>query len=274
MIKSLFHSKLAVNLDRQKRRVKENFASMIIIDGEIGQGKTTLAVEVADYINGKPIIFNEQLAVGGEDFQKKLLICAGKKHSVIIYDEAGDFSKFGSLSKFNYVMNRIFDTYRVYKVIVIMVLPSFNALDRSMFDKGIPRGLIHCYGRNQKRGKFASFKLKKMWYLKEKIAKWTVKSAVYSTEIPNFYGWFKNLPLKRSKELYKHTMSGKKDILQFLEIQNKGLVTMDHIGQSLGYSKIWVRNKLTSLKIKPIQKIKNKNYYDKGVINRLQNNEV
>jgi len=79
-----FNVELAKSLDDCAKRVENNFASMIIIDGAIGQGKTTLAVHIADYINGSPINLKDQLGMGGEDFAQKLQIAHEKGLKVVI----------------------------------------------------------------------------------------------------------------------------------------------------------------------------------------------
>lgn len=52
------------NLDILKARVINGKASLIVIDGSgLGEGKTTFAVHIADYIQGAPIDLNVQLAL-------------------------------------------------------------------------------------------------------------------------------------------------------------------------------------------------------------------
>ena len=82
------------NLVEQKERIEMNKASMILIDGGVGEGKTTLAVHVLDSINAlygkKPLDLDAketpQYAMGGEDFLKKLVKCYERKLPCIIYD--------------------------------------------------------------------------------------------------------------------------------------------------------------------------------------------
>jgi Flp pilus assembly CpaF family ATPase len=51
MIVDTFSKSLKDNIKPLVDRVNNKFASSVIIDGGLGQGKTTLAVEMADYIN-------------------------------------------------------------------------------------------------------------------------------------------------------------------------------------------------------------------------------
>ena len=46
-----FSEKLAENVKDLIARIDLNKASLIVIDGGVGEGKTTLAVHIADYVN-------------------------------------------------------------------------------------------------------------------------------------------------------------------------------------------------------------------------------
>jgi len=264
-----FSTCLDVNLDDVKLRVKKNKAALIVIDGGVGEGKTTLAVECAEYITEVELIFKEQLAMGGSDFAKKLKICFKAGYFVVIYDEAGDFNKRAALTRFNAMLNRIFETYRAFKILVILVLPSFAVLDNSLFDKQIPRLLIHCEDRNDNYGNYKGYSLYRMFYIREKMKKLTVKPFAYNLVEPNFRGHFLDLKPDRAKELDKFTISGKLDILDSGQIAFDGLLSFNDLASKLDLSISWIRKKMTALDIKQSKIYKNRKYYDQGVLDIL-----
>jgi hypothetical protein len=268
-----FSKVLIPNLLDVYNRVRINKASMIIIDGSIGEGKTTLGIHLADKINNlyglPPIDFNKQLAIGGVDFLKKLRLCYEYGLPVLIYDEAGDFNRRGSLTQFNAMLNRTFETFRAFKIIIILILPSFNSLDEDLFRKGIPRLLLHVDNRNENNGDFHGYSLFRMFYLKEKMKKLIVKGYAYQLEEPNFHGHFLDLPPEREKELDKISIKGKIDILTKSEIKIEGLVNYVEIASKLVRSVLWVRIAINKLKIKPTRIIKRTKYFKDDCINVL-----
>ena len=142
-----FSSPLDKNLCKLIDRINNNKAALVIISGGVGEGKTTLGVHVLDYINSQKnmeavsldLQQHPQLGQGGLEFTKNLRICFEHKLPCTGYDEAGDFSKRGSLTQFNAMLNRTFDTFRAFKCIVVLILPKFSLLDQDLFDKNIPR---------------------------------------------------------------------------------------------------------------------------------------
>ena len=78
-----FSEKLTENILDGLERVKKNKATCIVIDGGVGEGKTTLAVEISDFINAQnnlPEINlspkdHPQIAMGGKDFAKQMREC-------------------------------------------------------------------------------------------------------------------------------------------------------------------------------------------------------
>ena len=264
-----FTQKLGENLDDQTDRITLNKASMIVIDGQVGEGKTTLAIHCADYLEGAPIDLREQLAIGGGDFTKKMKLCFGKKHKVLIYDEAGDFNKRGSLSKFNAMLNRIFETYRTFNIVVILCLPSLKALDSSLLDKGILRLTLHCHDRNKKYGHYKGYSLYRSNYLLDYMARMVVKQMAYQRVRPNFHGHYLDLEPDRSKELDKITTKGKIDILEEGEILYHGFLTLRDICTQLDRSLSWTERRLKDLEAKPIKVFKKRRYYDSSIVDRL-----
>lgn len=261
-----FIDPLPKNLLDQKRRVlEENHVCAIIIDGVSGQGKTTIAIEVLEAIQGEKINYDEQMAVGGEQFSLKLSICEQKKKYVIIYDEAGDFNRRGFITRFNAAINRAFETYRTFKIIVIITLPLVSTLDPELINKSIPQMLIHCYGRTKNYGRYKVYDIQRMSYLIDKLRTYKHKPPAYTKTRPNFRGIFKNLPPKREEELNKFTTKEKREINKTTSLKLNKLLSQQEIADKLLKSKIWVRKSIKELKIKP-QKILNKKYYYKNDI--------
>lgn len=263
---------MCLELDDAKNRImNERKASAILVDGGVGQGKTTLAVHLAEYYQDKPLVFDEQLAMGGKDFMEKMKVCYKKGHRVIIYDEAGDFSSKRSVTSFNHYLNRVFDVYRAFRILVIIVLPSFKHIDRGLLDKQIIRVLYHCQNRNKKYGSIKAFDLWKMFFLKDRMNKLVVTPSAYALEKPVYYGQFLDLKPERMKELDRYTVSGKMDIVGDVQIKEEGLISTDDIIKKLPEprTKRWLYGKLKELNIKPTKKYKRKNYYHHTIVQQL-----
>lgn len=272
-----FSKILGINIKDLLNRIDINKASLAIVDGGVGEGKTTLGTEVADFVNKEnnlhPIKLeikqHPQLAQGGEAFLKQLRICYEKNLPVIVYDEAGDFNRRGALTRFNAMINRTFETYRAFKILVILCLPSFGVLDNEIFLKGIPRLLLHLDKRNIEYGYFRGYSLYRMMYIKDRMKKLVVKNFAYDLVEPNFRGNFLDLEPHRIKQLDRLTTKGKIDALKKAEIKIEGLINYNDISQKVGRSVVWVRVACSRLRIKPKRLIHRIKYFDNEVINRL-----
>jgi len=201
-----FDKVLAENLDEQsKDRVGKDFPSLLLIDGGQGQGKTTLMTHVIDYvnkINGLPpaslkISEHPQVSMGGKEFIKHFNICRKQGLPIIGYDEAGDFSKRGSLTRFNAMLNRRFETIRSSNIIVVFCLPNFNVIDNNLFELQVIRGLLHLHSREitGNYGNYDAYSAYQMGWIRhwfDKLPK-PRKHTCYDKSYPNFMGHFKNL---------------------------------------------------------------------------------
>lgn len=276
-----FSEVLAWNLKDLDARVRNKKASLIIVDGGVGEGKTTLIVEILDYINslhGHPVIEIEdekgnagpQLSMGGADFLKKLAVCHELKLVCIGYDEAGDFTKRGSLSKFNAMLNRTFDTFRGYKILVVIGLPNFNILDNNIFDNQIPRMLLHLSGRTNTHGNFDAYGLDEMNWIRYWMQKWPKhKTKAYSKVLPNFRGHFLDISPARSKMLDRVSTKSKLKILKKSAVKIEGLLSYADLATKCDRSVIWVRKAIANFKIKHTRIIERVKYFDSDVANRL-----
>lgn len=266
-----FDDSLLKSLEACKQRIRINKASMIIIDGGVGEGKTTLAAHIAEYyqpgwIKDRAV---ELLTMGGVEFIKGLDTAVKKGDDVLVYDEAGDFSSRTSLTYFNQNINRIFETYRQTKKIIILCLPFFADIDQSVFKKSVPRMVIHCYGRTAKYGKYKAYSLWRSWYLRAKIKKLTVPMDCFNIVKPNLYGQFKDLDSQERKILADISIKGKKKIIKETYLNQKGLVSTDEIMKKTGYSICSIYGKLKNHKF---EKVGVKKFYSKAVIQELIDN--
>jgi len=244
---------LDLNLDSAIDRIEKKKASLIVIDGGVGEGKTTLAVlcgmRLAKKLKQKFSI-KDQVRQGGGDFLKGMDWAVENKRQVVVYDEAGDFNTRASLTYFNQNMNRVFETYRALGIIVILCLPSFSDIDTSLMKKKISRFLIHCYSRTMTYGNYAVYSLWRMWYIKVKFSKVTVPDDAFKFVTANFFGHFKDLDEKESQELEKHSISGKKDIIRKGMLQERGMLPIKTIAHKTGYSLNTIRRYIKRKKLK------------------------
>jgi len=263
-----FSECLGVNYDDLHKRIENNKASLCIIDGAVGEGKTTALIQGIDYfnkLNGLPeydIKEGTQLAMGGSDFLRKLEECFINKLPVIAYDEAGDFNRRGSLTQFNAMLNRTFETFRAFKIMVLVGVPNFAVLDQQLFDNQIPRMLLHLSNRTENQGNFSGYSLYGMLQMKAVMKKLTVKSYAYKLIHPNFKGHFLDLEPQRSKTLDLVSMKSKIDILRKSEAKVEGLMNYPELGRKLNRSIVWVKKVVSKLKLKPIRTINRAKYFN------------
>lgn len=266
----LFSTKLAENLQDQLKRVRIKKASLIIIDGTPGEGKTTLAVECADFLQGQHIDFGKQLAMGGEQLLTKLRVCMEEDLSVLIYDEAGDFSKRGALTKFNQRLIRVFETYRGLKIIIIVVLPDFSILDNALFRIKVPRMLLHCHDRQDfDYGNFDGYGLNEMFWILHHMKKSPNREFAFTVVEPNFVGHFLNIPTARSNELDSISTKSKKKTLVDQERQVAGMISYLDMEKAMGRSKDWVRREVKKRGIRPARVEKGVWYFHQQVLDDM-----
>jgi energy-coupling factor transporter ATP-binding protein EcfA2 len=268
-----FNSKTPEILDYLKeKRLKKRKPSLIIVDGASGEGKSTLTTHITEYLQGELIDYKTQYAMGGKDFLKKIKLCVINKKLVCVYDEAGDYNKRGFWTQLNRNLNRVFDIYRTFNIIVILVLPVFGKIDNNLFDARIPRLLFHCEKRNETFGRIKVYGLWRMLYLKSHLEnkKLVIKPEAYNFTQPNYRGEFKNLPPKRETELDNISSRGKMKELQFLDILNRDLADYSEIAKKVGRSEDWVKRKISKLKIKEEEVYKRKKYFNTSIIPKLK----
>ena len=273
-----FDKCLAQNVVDLLDRVKLNKASMIIIDGGIGEGKTTLAVHLANYINslnGLPPIAldirnHPQLAMGGREFVSSIKQCYEQNLPVVIYDESGDYNRKGALSTFNAMLDRTFETYRAFKILVILTLPNMTVLENSLFYKNIPRLVVHCYSRTENYGCYRGYSLYRALFVKDKMRRLVVKSYAYEVVNPSFYGQFHNLSPVLEKKLNDLTIAGKLQILQTNELGIHGLIDKRDIARRIGRTTGAISAILNKLKIKPERIVGRRGFYSESIVELIR----
>ena len=267
-------STLMKNLDRLNDRVMtKNKASLFIITGGVGEGKTTLGTVCGDYIKGSNIDLRNQISIGADNFLKQLAWCYNNKKHILIYDESGDFSGSSAMTVMNRNLNRVFDTYRSFKILIILILPDFTILDKNLYNKGIVRGMLRCKARTGRQGNFDGFSLYRIQWLLYWAGKLKIKQTAFKKVFPNFRGHFKDLDKKRKKELEKLSTKGKIGILEEIlnmKKQNDKYITYEDIQSHFRRSRSWVNQKLKEYKIKPEKKEKRFSFFNKNIINAIE----
>lgn len=278
--KKEFDKDLKYNIIQQHTRVTtEKLASVILIDGFSGQGKTNLAVQIADIINAQDgfeqvkleLSDHPQLGMGSQEFLKQVPICYEAGYHVIIYDEGGDFNRRSFMSKVNAILNRVFETYRAYKVIVIICLPNFWKLDKSLFELALPRFLIHVHGKKQDKGygKFKAYSLHRIYGILNKLDKRSNKATIYKEYRPNLHGNTYNLPTERSNKLETLSTRSKLSYVKAQGHKIKGLSTIKEISERFTIPRNTIRNQIISVGLKQ-EKIENKVYLNDSQIALLK----
>jgi len=265
-----------------KERIEINMPSVILIDGGQGQGKTTLAVHTADYFNKKTglppldlkINSHNQIGMGGVDFVSKFNRAHRSNVPVLIYDEAGDYSRGSTLTWFNLQMSKLFQKIRSANMHIILCLPNFNILDNRLFDDECIRGAIHCHSRQITKtcGNFDVYDMEQIswirhWYDRLPRAR---RHSCYSMVSPLFQSHFKNLPKIRAKQLAILSNYGKDKERQSAEINMKGLISNKDIMRYFQRSYIWVQTMLHKYKLEPETKLGKVNYYSKSILDVLE----
>lgn len=229
-----------------------------------------MGIEVLEEYQQEKIDYKSQYAIGGEEFTKKIKLCIAQNKKAIIYDEAGDFNKRGFATAFNKLINRIFEIYRTFRILVIIILPNFNLLDNNLFDNRIPRLLFHCHNRNEKYGKVKIYGLWRMLWLRDWMKKLPVKSDAYKITRPNSQAYFKNFPLNREVKLDKLTSAGKFEELRAADIKNNKMITYEQLSSSVERSVTWIKQKVSELGIKEAEIYKKKKYFSKSTADVLR----
>lgn len=142
------------NLDFIKDKVlHKNMDFVICVDGRVGQGKSTLASQLALFLD--PTFTLDNIVFTPNQFIES--VKKAKKGQAIIFDEAMIISSRSAMSEFNKAVVFLMAQIRSKQLFIFFVLPSIFDLDRNL---ALHRTnlLLHCYSDEfGKRGKYAGF---------------------------------------------------------------------------------------------------------------------
>lgn len=146
--------------------------AVLIIDGAPGTGKTTFAVELADYVNSltnqPPVDLtiknNKQLAFGGKDLVGKSEEASKANLRVVIFDEP-DYDKRNWASSFNKELSGFFREYRSLEILIIIPIQCVAWLDNRIHELGAVQGLIHLHDPQKNFTRYQVYDLENLSYL-------------------------------------------------------------------------------------------------------------
>lgn len=169
---------LKANLDHMVKDVtKNNYDGFILIVGREGFGKTTLAFQIAKYVD--PTFNLDHVVFTAEQFLEA--VDNAERYSAIVFDETmGYLSSRGSMSKFNKVLIKVMSEMRSKNLFVFLNIPNFFMMDWYVAQHRTT-GLLYI----RKRGYFGcyDYPTKKKLYMQGK--------KLHSYHIPpNFTGRF------------------------------------------------------------------------------------
>lgn len=250
-LKRINNIMLLRDLAKLRQKVENKFPVLIIIDGMLSSGKTTLAAHVAEIWEGKEINFQEQIGHGGEDFLLKYEKAVEKGHKIMIYDEGGDFNRRGAMTSFNRTMQIFFDKFRAFMIPVIITLPLVSKLDKSIFTTGAVSLLLHCKRLSDKKAIYTAYDRDSIQYLlysMEKDYNYNPFKA-YGSNHGVYKGYFYNLETHRAKELDQITTADKKADLKKHNMKSKGFMTPPMLAVKLGISETTVKRYIREIGI-------------------------
>ena len=189
--------RLLENLDKVKYRLeKKDKDFVMLVDGKEGAGKSTLAVQMAKYVDNSFCV--DRCCMTSEQFKEA--IYKAKKGQAVIYDEAfTGLSSKGALSEINRMLVSLMMQMRQKNLFVIIVLPTFFMLEKYV---AIFRGrvLVHVWEKNDRRyfGVFNNQKQKILFAVGKKYLSYKGVRTRFSGR---FYGKFPiNDPEYRKKK--------------------------------------------------------------------------
>lgn len=161
-----YNAWLHENLLEIQKLLNKDFDTLIIVDGEVGSGKSVLAMQICSFID--PSFDVGKIAFSGEEFRK--IVINAQPGTAVLFDEAmsGLHSR-SAMQKENKLIVRMLAEVRQKNLFFVLCLPSFFDLDRSVAVYR-SKALIHCYTRGSKRGQFLFYgpSKKKDLYIKGK----------------------------------------------------------------------------------------------------------
>lgn len=201
------HMILKSNMDNLKKEVlKKDYDGFVVLDGQEGTGKSTLALQLALYCDPT---FNLSRVVFTIDQFLEAVENATKGQAIVFDETMGYLGSRGSMSKFNRVLIKVFSEMRSKNLFIFLNIPSFFELDKY---PAIHRSV--CLLHIHKRGDFLGFNYnsKKLLYVAGK------KFYSYSFPSASFIGSFvKYFPI--DKKAYEEKK--KKSIFEYNDAMSK-----------------------------------------------------
>lgn len=172
------------NLDIAKERVKKKWDLISLYVGEEGDGKTTIALQHAYYLD--PTISIDRIVFNPMQFEEA--VDKAQPFQAIVYDEADDLSGHWA-NRLLLAIKKKFKRIRSKQLYIFLVTPTMFDLSKyfviarttylvSVYTDGLTRGFFKFYGKKAKR----------LLYIKGKI-EWNMDAWH-----PDFRGRFANLP--------------------------------------------------------------------------------
>lgn len=247
---------------------EQNQAALIVIDGFVGSGKTSIAVNMAERYQGGPLDYSCQYANGAEEFITKIVECKKKNKGVIVFDEASDFGSRSAMTGLNRRVNEVFNQYRAFRILVIICLPSISFIDRQIFRKGVLRMLYHI--RRKKQGKYAEavcYSATQTEWILYKMGRFKANlELAYSSQRRCYIVRFPPLTKAKDDKLTEITIGKKIERIQSLT----KYANRKELAQQIGRSEWWINKKIKELNLKPAMKKGKREFYDKSVIKDLE----
>ncbi len=211
---------LKTNLDMAIKVIRKDYDMVIVVDGEEGCGKSTLAMQMAHYCD--PSLTLERVVFTPSEFRKA--ITTAKKYQAVVYDEAyTGLSSRATMSMINRTLISMLAEIRQRNLFVFVVMPCFFDLDKyvSLWRSRI---LIHVYTKGFERGRFAFYNKDK------KKALYMLGKKYYSYSKPkfDFIGRFSKqyvIDENAYKDKKKHSLldreKKREEREKYLEVQNQ-----------------------------------------------------
>ncbi len=199
---------LKSNLDIIKKAVTKDRDCLLIVDGKEREGKSTLACQIAKYLD--PTYNVDRCCFTAEDFIDAVK-SVKERYKAVVLDEGMAFTSRSALSKLNRALIRVLAEIGMKNLFLIICIPSFFELDKYA---AIHRSqaLLHVYPKEFKRGQFVfwNYNGKRLLYFHGK------KFYSYSKPNANFVGDFiKRFPI--DKEAYDIK---KREIIDRMEVDD------------------------------------------------------
>jgi hypothetical protein len=131
---------------------QQHLASLIIVDGGLGSGKSTMAAQMLRQIDPGFVATKESFKLryllGGTALMETAVKAHKQGVKGLIFDEAGiDLSSRSAMSTMNRNLNGFFQLYRALSLVVILVLPSVRILDKQVYEFDIHRFQVHTHSK-------------------------------------------------------------------------------------------------------------------------------